>query len=75
MYVQPDPPGFTATLTTYSGELETDFPLKLDSPLQGPINRKMVGRYGDGQAQITLDSFSGASRIVKGTAATARECK
>lgn len=75
MYVQPDPPGFTATLTTYSGELETDFPLKLDSPLQGPINRKMVGRYGDGQAQITLDSFSGAARIVKGTAATLRECK
>lgn len=75
MYVQTDPPGFTATLTTYSGELETDFPLKLDSPLQGPINRKMIGRYGDGQAQIALDSFSGASRIVKGTAATLRECK
>jgi len=75
MYIQADPPGFTASLTTYSGELETDFPLKLESPLQGPINRKMVGRFGDGLAQITLDSFSGGARIVKGTAATLKECK
>lgn len=68
MTVQPDAPGFTATLSTYSGEIETAFPLKLDSPLQGPINRRVIGRYGDGQAQIVLDSFSGAARIAKGAA-------
>jgi hypothetical protein len=66
--VQPDAPGFTATLATYSGEIETAFPLKLDSPLQGPVNRRVIGRYGDGQAQIILDSFSGAARIIKGAA-------
>ncbi len=68
MTVQSDAPGFTATLSTYSGEIETAFPLKLDSPLQGPVNRRVIGRYGDGQAQITLDSFSGAARIIKGAA-------
>jgi DUF4097 and DUF4098 domain-containing protein YvlB len=68
MEIQPDPPGFTASLTTYSGEIETAFPLKLDSALQGPINRRVVGRYGDGQAHITLDSFSSSARIIKGAA-------
>ncbi len=68
MTVQSDAPGFTATLSTYSGEIETAFPLKLDSPLQGPVNRRVIGRYGDGQAQIVLDSFSGAARIIKGAA-------
>jgi DUF4097 and DUF4098 domain-containing protein YvlB len=70
--MQPDAPGFTATLATYSGEIETAFQLKLDTPLQGPINRRIVGRYGDGKAQIMLDSFSGAARIVKG--AEAKKC-
>jgi hypothetical protein len=69
MSVQSDAPGFTATLATYSGEIETAFPLKLDSPLQGPVNRRVIGRYGDGRAQISLDSFSGAARITKGAAA------
>ena len=65
MAVQPDPPGFTATLITYSGEIETDFPLSVNAPLTGPINRRIVGVYKDGQAQITLDSFSGTVSIVK----------
>ena len=67
MAVQPDPPGFTATLITYSGEIETDFPLSVNAPLTGPINRRIVGVYKDGQAQITLDSFSGTVSIVKAT--------
>ena len=65
MAVQPDPPGFTATLITYSGEIETDFPLSVNAPLTGPINRRIVGVYKDGQTQITLDSFSGTVSIVK----------
>ncbi|HSE98988.1 MAG TPA: DUF4097 family beta strand repeat-containing protein, partial [Blastocatellia bacterium] len=43
MFIQPDPPGFTATLTTYSGEIETQFELKINSPLHGPINRRVTG--------------------------------
>ncbi len=72
MAIQPDAPGFIATLSTYSGELETDFPLKIENQSKGGINRRVVGRYGDGQAQLTLDSFSGAVRILKGGS---DECK
>ncbi|HYP27754.1 MAG TPA: DUF4097 family beta strand repeat-containing protein [Blastocatellia bacterium] len=75
MSIQPDPPGFTATMSSYTGELETDFPLKVDTPSQGRVNRRVVGRYGDGQAQFVLDSFSGAVRIIKGLAAASAECR
>lgn len=76
MTVQPDAPGFTATLTTYSGSINTDFPLKVESPVQGgPINRRITGAYGNGQAKLALDSFSGLVRIAKGTAAALKQCK
>jgi DUF4097 and DUF4098 domain-containing protein YvlB len=71
-----DSPGFTATLSSYSGEIQTDFPIKLDSPIQsGPINRRVVGRYGDGQSDITLDSFSGTALLGKLPAGQAAICK
>jgi DUF4097 and DUF4098 domain-containing protein YvlB len=76
MTVQPDAPGFTATLTTYSGEIETEFPLKVEAPMQGgPVNRRITGRFGDGQAKLSLDSFSGTVKIAKGNAAALKECK
>jgi len=76
MTIQPDVAGFTATLTTYSGEIETDFPLKVESPLQGgPINRRITGLFGNGQAKLALDSFSGTVKIIKGSAAALKECK
>ena len=76
MTIQPDVAGFTATLTTYSGGIDTDFPLKVESPVQGgPINRRITGTYGNGQAKLALDSFSGTVRIAKGTAAALKECK
>jgi DUF4097 and DUF4098 domain-containing protein YvlB len=77
MTIQPDVPGFTAALTTYSGEINTDFPLKLESPGSGlgPVNRRLNGTFGNGQAKLTLDSFSGTVRIAKGTAAMLKECK
>jgi len=75
MTIQPDAPGFVASLTTYNGKIETDFPLKIEGPLQGPINRRITGRYGDGQAKISLDSFNGAVKIAKGTAAELNQCK
>jgi hypothetical protein len=62
--------------TTYSGEIDTGFPLKIESPAQGgPINRRMTGVYGNGLAKIALDSFSGTVKISKGTAAALNECK
>lgn len=75
MAIQPDPPGFTATLITYSGEIETDFPLTVNTPLMGPINRRIVGVYKDGQTQVALDSFSGTVSIVKAAAGTQTACK
>jgi DUF4097 and DUF4098 domain-containing protein YvlB len=72
MSIQPDPPGFTVTMSSYTGELETDFPLKVESQSQSRVNRRVIGRYGDGQAQLTLDSFSGSVRILKGGSG---ECK
>lgn len=76
MTIQPDVPGFTATLTTYSGEIDTAFPLKVESPVQGgPINRRIIGTFGNGQAKLALDSFNGAVKIAKGTAAALKECK
>lgn len=74
MYVQDNAPGFTATMTTFSGEIETDFPLKVESNTQsGGNNQRIIGRYGDGQVKVTLDSFSGAARIKKGGAV--KSCK
>lgn len=76
MFIQPDAPGFTATLITYSGDIETAFPLKVETPLQGgPINRRISGRYGNGGTQITLDSFSGAVGLSKGSPAEWKQCK
>jgi DUF4097 and DUF4098 domain-containing protein YvlB len=76
MTIQPDVAGFTATLTTYSGEIDTAFPLKVESPMQGgPINRRITGMYGNGQAKLALDSFSGTVKIAKGTPAALKECK
>ncbi len=76
MYIQDSPPGFTATMLTYSGELETAFPLKVNSPLDGgPINRRITGVFGDGGTRLSLDSFSGSVRIVKGGANMLADCK
>jgi DUF4097 and DUF4098 domain-containing protein YvlB len=76
MVIQENPPGFSATLVTYNGEVETVFPLKLTSPLRGiSINRRIAGTYGDGRAQLALDSFNGAVRILKLGTETAKDCK
>ncbi|HWP43079.1 MAG TPA: DUF4097 family beta strand repeat-containing protein [Blastocatellia bacterium] len=75
MFIQPDPPGFTATLTTYRGEIETEFELKITTPFRGPVNRRVTGVYGDGQARIDLDSFSGTVRIVKANPEMLRGCQ
>jgi DUF4097 and DUF4098 domain-containing protein YvlB len=76
MLIPPETPGFTATMSSYNGEIQTDFPLNVEStPNRGPLNRKIVGVYGDGQAQITLDSFNGSATLAKKAAATNKDCK
>ena len=76
MAIQDNPPGFTATLVTYNGEVETVFPLKVTSPLSGgSMNRRIAGTYGDGKAELALDSFNGAVRIIKLGANATEGCK
>jgi DUF4097 and DUF4098 domain-containing protein YvlB len=66
MAIQSAPPGFAVNLASYSGEMETAFPIEVNNPMrQGPINRKVVGRFGDGRAEIDLASFSGSVRLVR----------
>jgi DUF4097 and DUF4098 domain-containing protein YvlB len=66
MSIQANPPGFTATIQSYKGEIITDFPLKLQTPATS-VSRKLLGVFGDGKAQITLDTFSGTARLGKAT--------
>ena len=76
LLIPPDTGGFTATLSSYSGEIETDFPLKLDSSIErGPVNRRVIGHFGDGQADVGLDSFSGTAKIAKLTPGRITPCK
>jgi hypothetical protein len=76
MHIQTDAPGFTATLTTYNGDIDTAFPLKLESQASGgSSNRRIVGRFGDGSAQLVLDSFSGGVQLAKARAQELKTCK
>ena len=68
--------GFTASLTSYSGAVESTFQLKPVEGKTGPINsRRISGRYGDGQANITLDSFDGNVKLTRNPAQTTVACK
>jgi DUF4097 and DUF4098 domain-containing protein YvlB len=76
MTLPSDVPGFRATLVTYTGAIETDFPLKTEVPYNEPqVNRRITATYGKGGAKVTLDSFSGEVRISKGEAGSVKECK
>ena len=76
MHIQADAPGFTATLMTYNGDIDTAFPLKLESQASGgSTNRRLVGRYGDGSTQLILDSFSGGVQLAKAKADALKTCK
>ncbi|MBI3653817.1 MAG: DUF4097 family beta strand repeat protein [Acidobacteria bacterium] len=76
MHLPSDAPGFTVTMTTFSGELETAFPIKVESAVQqNEITRRLIGRYGNGQAKISLDSFSAGARLAQATAAELPVCK
>jgi len=72
MMVEPNAPGFTATLSSYRGKIDDNFPLTLKSPPEN--TRRVIGRYGDGQAQITLDSFHGDITLGKALTGSTRDC-
>jgi hypothetical protein len=66
--------GFNATLSSYRGVVESDFPLKANrNDLRSPVSRahdvelrpRMNGQFGKGGSQIMLDSFEGVVRLTK----------
>lgn len=58
--------GFDATLSSYQGIVESDFNLKTNQPIiEGPQGRRLIGRFGTGKSQISLDSFDGLVRLTK----------
>ena len=70
-------PGFTAALSSYRGLIENEIQLKVKQASQHeePVNRRIIGRYGDGQAQITLDTFDGKVKLGKLAPSETKECK
>jgi hypothetical protein len=86
MTIQANPPGFTAALSSYKGMVSTGFffllKLKQPSPpdpsaasVPPPFSRRLTGRYGNGRAQLTLDSFDGVVLLNKGLPDALKDCK
>lgn len=77
MMLRDKPPGFTAALSSYRGQIEDQIQLNIKQASQHEetVNRRIIGRYGDGQAQITLDTFDGKVRLGKLAPGEMKECK
>ncbi|HLM57926.1 MAG TPA: hypothetical protein VK422_17610 [Pyrinomonadaceae bacterium] len=75
MGVRRNPPGFTALLSSYRGAVESDFKLGPRQPPKGPAGTRLLGRHGDGRAQITLDSFDGHVKLSRLTQDSAEGCR
>lgn len=77
MTVQDRPPGFTAALSSYRGAIENAFQLKTrqSSQHEEEVNRRIIGVYGNGRAQIMLDTFDGKVNLRKAPLSAMKECK
>lgn len=75
--MQDNPPGFSVDLFSYHGEIITGVELKIETnkieSKQG--QETLVGRYGDGQAQIKLSAFTGDVTLSKGYKNSPSPCK
>lgn len=63
----PSDVGFTITAHTFSGDIHTDFSLKLlqDMVVKKATRRTLYARYGDGKATLELKTFNGDIRLTK----------
>ncbi|MBD0372527.1 MAG: hypothetical protein ICV60_16910 [Pyrinomonadaceae bacterium] len=85
MFIQKEPPGFVANLSSYKGQILSDFDLKRElsantatsdlARAQDQIVRRMTGRYGEGNTRITLDSFSGTVQLARAPSEVWKKCK
>lgn len=72
----PDDMGFTVALSSYSGKIEKDFAFQNDSSfLREKKDQRFIGKYGDGKAQIELDSFDGRITLSKITLDALKKCE
>ena len=68
--------GFDAILSSYKGIIETDFKLNTKQvAAHSTQNRRLVGSFGNGKAQLFLDSFEGLVRLTKVDEASMPACK
>lgn len=75
MAIPPGTSGFTATVSSFQSRVETDFPLQdVTTAPGGSPPRRLIARYGDGGAQITLDSFRGTVRLLKSAPGASDGC-
>jgi Putative adhesin len=72
----PDKVGFTALLSAYNGQIDTDFQFP-NASTAPPMrrNRRIIGRNGDGSGRIELDSFSGNVSLHKIDAGSVTSCQ
>jgi hypothetical protein len=76
MSVPESSPGFTANLMSYNSDAVTEFPVRTSTPSpDSRAMRRVEARHGDGQAQITLDSFSQSVHLAKLAPGAASACK
>ena len=77
MLVQDKPPGFTAALSSYLGIIDNEFQLKTkqSSQHEETVNRRIIGSFGSGRAQIMLDTFDGKVNLRKMPTGMLIECK
>ncbi|HVG28202.1 MAG TPA: DUF4097 family beta strand repeat-containing protein [Pyrinomonadaceae bacterium] len=69
-------PGFTANLMSYNSDAVSDFVVRASTPRpDSQAMRRVEVRQGDGQAQITLDSFSQTVRLSKLAPGAAPACR
>lgn len=72
----PDDRGFTVTLSSYSGKIEKDFHFQNDSSFENEKkDQRFIGKYGDGKAQIELDSFDGRVNLSKLASDAIKKCE
>jgi hypothetical protein len=73
--------GFNATLSSYRGMVESDFPLR--TTVGGKANvrpgadagRRLSGQFKNARAQIWLDSFEGLVRLTRSDSSSSPKCK
>ena len=59
--------GALLSLSTYSGSIDSDFPITLQQSSSGHEEKELQFRLGDGSARVSAESFSGNITITRGT--------